>query len=160
MTERSSCAVVCFSCSGEYFQTYSMPGKDKATNSLRKENSNLRSEIDSLKTHVLRLVERLREKQAAKGNLESSLLSSEEAKTLEFVSGQSDDMSSLHDKTLKELKSISERLSSISNRCEEIKNYIDNAEDNSYQVKLVRICIRYNISANLHITTARARIQK
>ena len=48
-----------------------MSGKDKATKSLRKENSNLRSEIDSLKTHVMRLEERLREEQAAKGNLES-----------------------------------------------------------------------------------------
>ena len=36
---------------------------------------------------------------------------------------------SLHDQTLKELKSITGRLNSISNRCEEIKNYIDNTED-------------------------------
>ena len=116
-----------------------MSGKDKATKSLRKENSNLRSEIDSLKTHVMRLEERLREEQAAKGNLESSILSTEEAKTLEFVSGQCDDMMSLHDQTLKELKSITERLNSISNRCEEIKNYVDNAEDYSYQfnVKII-----------------------
>ena len=75
----------------------------------------------------MRLEERLREEQAAKGNLESSILSTEEAKTLEFVSGQCDDMMSLHDQTLKELKSITERLNSISNRCEEIKNYVDNA---------------------------------
>ena len=95
-----------------------MSGKDKETKSLRKENSNLRSEIDSLKTHVMRLEERLREEQAAKGNLESSILSSEEAKTLEFVSDQCDDMMSLHDQKLKELKSITERLNSISNRCE------------------------------------------
>ena len=47
-------------------------------------------------------------------------------------------MVSLHDKTLKELKSITERLN-ISNRCEEITNYIDNAEDYSYQfnVKII-----------------------
>ena len=108
-----------------------MSGKDKATKSLRKENSNLRSEIDSLKTHVMRLEERLREEQAAKGNLESSILSTEEAKTLEFFSGQFDDVMSLHDQTLKELKSIPERLNSISNRCEEIKKYIDNTEDYS-----------------------------
>ncbi|KAK2549045.1 hypothetical protein P5673_030674 [Acropora cervicornis] len=48
---------------------------------------------------------------------------------------------SLHDQTLKELKSITERLNSISNRCEEIKNYVDNAEDYSYQfnVKIIGI---------------------
>ena len=48
-------------------------------------------------------------------------------------------MVSLHNKTLKELTSITERLNSISNRCEESKNYIDNAEDYLYQfnVKII-----------------------
>lgn len=87
----------------------------------------------------MQLEESLREKQTAKGNLESFILSTEEAKTLEFVSGQCDDMMSLQDQTLKGLKSITERLNSISNRCGEIKSYTDNAEDYSYQfnVKII-----------------------
>lgn len=42
-------------------------------------------------------------------------------------------MESLHQKTLSELKTITQRLDDISTKCEDIKEYIDCAKDYSYQ---------------------------
>ena len=114
-----------------------MAGRE--TKSLRKENSSLRNKVDNLKTYVEQLERELSEERESTRHLQLSILSSEEAKTVEFVSAQCDDMISLHDKTINELKTIYDRLDTISKRCEGIKNYIDNAEDHSYQfnVKII-----------------------
>ena len=61
------------------------------------------------------------------------MLAEDEAKTLEFVSQQGDEMESLHQKTLSELKTITQRLDDISTKSKDIKEYIDCAEDYSYQ---------------------------
>ena len=112
-----------------------MTGKNQ-TKALRKENTDLRCEIEKLKDYVKRLEEEIRNEKRTSSHLESSILSTEGAKTVEFVSDQCDAMVNLHDKTLKALRDVSSQLDDISKRCSEITSFIDNAEDYSYQYNL------------------------
>ena len=110
--------------------------KNAQTKALRKENKSLQAEIFSLRTHVSKLEEDILKYQEKTYLQETSILSSDEAKTLDFVSDKCDDVVSLQSKTLQELAEIKSKLVKISERCAEISAYIDHADDYSYQYNL------------------------
>ena len=107
--------------------------KNADTKALRSENRGLRKEVEELSSYVKNLEEQVKSAYSTNSQKESAMMSSDGAKTVEFVSSQCDEMVALHRKTLKELQKITERLESISKRCKEIEEFVDHAEDYSFQ---------------------------
>ena len=91
--------------------------KNADTKALRSENRGLRKEVEELRSYVRNLEEQVKSTYSRNSQLESAMMSSDGAKTVEFMSDQCDEMVTLHKKTLKKLQKITERLESISKRC-------------------------------------------
>jgi len=106
--------------------------------SLQEENVSLKKEIESLKHELGRITSALKSHESSHGDHKPH---PETEKTLEFVGAEYDDLKGLHKAVQNDLKSLSDRLNSLSARVEQMAIEIDNLVQHSYSfnVKLVGV---------------------
>ena len=111
-----------------------MTGKDSQ---LRKENQQLRNEVAELKKHLEKLsVEignKTEESDRAAANHGGDSSPESKAKSVEFVSAQSDEPQAFRKYASGEIKKIKLKLNSISDACDRLSKSIDSFEIYSYQ---------------------------
>jgi prefoldin subunit 5 len=112
-----------------------------ATKALRKENEALKEEIQQIMTKLQHLEQKFDMKKEADGMAahKGKAVSSDRAKSIEFISNEYDELAGFKTHAMKELKSINARVDQISTRCNDIAKCVEVMEEYSYQfnVKIV-----------------------
>ena len=112
-----------------------------ATAKLRKENQQLREEIEELQGNLNQITMKLSKENESPneqdgGHASQSTESKDKDKFLQFISAQNDDLILFRNNTIKELKQINQKINAISKKCEDIANALEQIEDHSYQYNI------------------------
>ena len=112
-----------------------------ATAKLRKENQQLREEIEELQGNLNQITMKLSKENESSneqdgGHASQSTESKDKDKFLQFISAQNDDLILFRNNTIKELKQINQKINVISKKCEDIANAVEQIEDHSYQYNI------------------------
>ncbi|CAB4006499.1 Hypothetical predicted protein, partial [Paramuricea clavata] len=106
-----------------------------ATAKLRKENQQLREEIEELQGNLKQITADISKKneslieQDGRHASQSTKSTADKDKSLEFISAQNDDLILFKNNTMKELKHINQQVNIISKKCEVIANAVEQIED-------------------------------
>ena len=108
------------------------------TGKLRKENQQLRAEIEELQGNLIQITMKLSKENESPneqdgGHASQSTESKDKDKFLQFISAQNDDLILFRNNTIKELKQINKKINAISKKCSDIANAVEQIEDHSHQ---------------------------
>ena len=112
-----------------------MTGTDK----LRKENKELRKEVEYLKNQLKKFTDDMSQMQQQNGKKKMREISPDKEHSVKFMSDQFDDFTSFKFAATKQIQQLTKRVEEISIRCDQIAKSVDAFEEYSYQynVKIV-----------------------
>ena len=112
-----------------------MTGTDK----LRKENKELRKDVEYLKNQLKKFTDDMSQMQQQNGKKKMREISPDKEHSVKFMSDQFDDFTSFKSAATKQIQQLTKRVEEISIRCDQIAKSVDAFEEYSYQynVKIV-----------------------